>query len=65
MFAVTGKYAFPLCKNGKKPHDYETYLSEKGVSSMEIIFERTSNGDEIWTVLLNGLEARGCCGSRY
>lgn len=53
-------------QNGKKPYDYETYLSEKGVVSMEIIFERTGNGDiEIWTVLLNGLEARGCCGSRY
>ena len=41
MFAVTGKCAFSLCKNGKKLYDYETYLSEKRVISMELIFERT------------------------
>ena len=41
MFAVTGRYAFSLCKRGKKPHYYETYLAEKEVVSMELIFERT------------------------
>ncbi len=41
MFAVTGKYAFSLCKRGKKSHYYETYLAEKEVVSMELIFERT------------------------
>lgn len=32
-----------MSKNGKKLYDYETYLSEKQVFSMELIFERTIN----------------------
>ena len=41
VFAVTGRYAFSLCKKGEKTHDFETYLSEKEVIRMELIFERT------------------------
>lgn len=43
MFAVAGRYAFSLCKKGKKSYDYETYLSEKEVISMELIFVRTQH----------------------
>lgn len=52
MFAVTGRYAFSLCKKGERIHDYETYLSEKRVFSMELIFESTTK-TQGWVVWLD------------
>ena len=42
MFADTSRYAFSLCEGGRKSYDYETYLSEKKVISMGLIYERTT-----------------------
>ena len=54
MFAVTGEYAFSLCKNGKS-HMRIKLITRKEKISIELVFERTRGNLFLQSDLLHGL----------